>query len=556
MSEFKPMIKMNTTEPSVELKLKKGGSAHHKHHHEHHEHHGKKVVKKAMGGLPTAGMAVPAAGVSGRPSMAQRMAMMAGRRAAPMATPMMKKGGKASEAELKKLHAELKHHEHMKAGKAHHGLKKGGTTGQAIPADTHKKHGGRMHKFAKGGKVAGHGEGEVAYTSGFGKLGDELDNFQVRSAINGHAHEYLNTLMHTHTADKSKGPSGDVHMGNAGGYKKGGKVHHKEHHEEHEERHEHHEAHHHLSKAHHHAQKHAEGGSSHHERMMKHHMKKAQECMGHYKKGGSVAEKHGHGIGTIEGNAGEFLNTKHNTAHPDHSKGPTGDVEMGNGGGYKRGGKIHHHAKGGKVHHEAHGKHFSTGAIMGDHPLAGRRAGVSSETVAQPHQWEFGNVEGTRPGVRGTTTGEVRNGNAGGYKHGGKPVKKRFATGGSVNDTGRAVAMKQGNKPASPFVSINELSGTFKKGGKVKKFDGGGSTGTDTPPPDIADAYQTMKNQQGYQNFQKNKENEKSQPDFLDNMLQSVRNYMSGTPTPPAGSVTKTTKSITVTPKKRGGRAK
>jgi hypothetical protein len=201
--------------------------------------------------------------------------------------------------------------------------------------------------------------------------------------------------------------------------------------------------------------------------MMKHHMKKAQECMGHYKKGGSVAEKHGNGIGTIEGNAGEFLNTKHNTAHPDHSKGPTGDVKMGNGGGYKRGGKIPHHAKGGKVHKEAHGRGFESGAIMGDHPLAGKRSGTSSETVAQPHQWEFGNVVSTRPGASGTTTGEVRKGNAGGYKHGGKPVKKHYASGGSVNDSGAPEEMWQGKKAPSPFVSINELSGTFKKGGKV-----------------------------------------------------------------------------------------
>ena len=30
MGEFKPMVKMETTEPSIELKLKKGGSVGHK----------------------------------------------------------------------------------------------------------------------------------------------------------------------------------------------------------------------------------------------------------------------------------------------------------------------------------------------------------------------------------------------------------------------------------------------------------------------------------------------------------------------------------------------
>ena len=53
----------------------------------------------------------------------------------------------------------------------------------------------------------------------------------------------------------------------------------------------------------------------------------------------------------------------------------------------------------------------------------------------------------------------------GGYKKGGA-AKKHFATGGAVNDTGRAVAMPK-KAPSSP-VAISELSGTFKKGGRVR----------------------------------------------------------------------------------------
>ena len=60
-----------------------------------------------------------------------------------------------------------------------------------------------------------------------------------------------------------------------------------------------------------------------------------------------------------------------------------------------------------------------------------------------------------------------------------------------------------------------------------------------------------MKENQGYQNYQKNKATEKSQPNFLESMY----NKITGNSTP-AGSVTKTTKSVTVTPKKRGGRTK
>jgi hypothetical protein len=74
-----------------------------------------------------------------------------------------------------------------------------------------------------------------------------------------------------------------------------------------------------------------------------------------------------------------------------------------------------------------------------------------------------GNVSSAKPGVTGTSTGDVRKSNAGGYMKGGA-AKKAYATGGAV-DTGRPVAMPK--KPPSTPVSINQLSGTFKKGGKV-----------------------------------------------------------------------------------------
>ena len=52
----------------------------------------------------------------------------------------------------------------------------------------------------------------------------------------------------------------------------------------------------------------------------------------------------------------------------------------------------------------------------------------------------------------------------GGYKKGGS-AKKAFATGGSVNDAGRAVAMPK-KAPAAPAV-VDRLSGAFKRGGVV-----------------------------------------------------------------------------------------
>jgi len=52
------------------------------------------------------------------------------------------------------------------------------------------------------------------------------------------------------------------------------------------------------------------------------------------------------------------------------------------------------------------------------------------------------------------------------YKKGGAP-KKAYAAGGTVN-SGRPVAMPQGNKKPSQPVSTNFVAGTFKQGGTVK----------------------------------------------------------------------------------------
>ena len=71
----------------------------------------------------------------------------------------------------------------------------------------------------------------------------------------------------------------------------------------------------------------------------------------------------------------------------------------------------------------------------------------------------------------GFKTGGVAESNAGGYKRGGRATKKAYATGGLVDD-GRPVAMPQGNKRPSAPVSINQLSGTFKKGGRVTPAEG------------------------------------------------------------------------------------
>jgi len=119
--------------------------------------------------------------------------------------------------------------------------------------------------------------------------------------------------------------------------------------------------------------------------------------------------------GIIESKSGK--STINTAEHTTKTSGKTGEVKFGNGGGYKTGGVV------------------------------------------------LGNGGGYK-------TGGVVLGNGGGFKKGGKASKKAFANGGSVNDAGKAVSMPQGNKPASKPVSINRLSGTFKKGGKVTPAQG------------------------------------------------------------------------------------
>ena len=148
MGQFKPMVKMMTTEPSVELKLKKGGH----------------VQRKAMGGMPDA-MGMPAAAkpsergipMAARRGIAPKMTVPKGGMRGPM---MRKKGGevesesmhKAEMAEMKGIKKELKSHEGKPASKAHKGLKSGGVaayaTGGVIQAYAT---GGVIQKFKKGG---------------------------------------------------------------------------------------------------------------------------------------------------------------------------------------------------------------------------------------------------------------------------------------------------------------------------------------------------------------------------------------------------------------------
>jgi hypothetical protein len=216
MGQFKPMVKMMTTEPTVELKLKKGGHVNMKKGGKAEAGHKKMAMgggamdmmsgTPALVGRPAVNAPVRA---PGKPSMSsRRKAMMAKKPATTpsgpaMPPPAMKKGGESKKthmaevSKMKGLEKELKSHESKPASKGHKGLKTGGV---ALGNAGGFKKGGKIAKFAKGG-VAGNG----------------IINTEKQGG------KYRDTLMHTaEYTGKSSGKTGDVKMGNGGGYKTGG----------------------------------------------------------------------------------------------------------------------------------------------------------------------------------------------------------------------------------------------------------------------------------------------------------------------------------------------
>ena len=204
MGQFKYNVKMESSEPSVVLKLKKGGHVNKKA--AAKSEHGHKPMHKydggamdvlartpAMVGRPAVNAPVRA---PGKPSMAaRRAAMMAGSRRA-MPAPVMKEGGKADIAQDKAM------------------IKK------AI-----KQHDAQEHKGGKGTKLNLKTGGVAMGNAGGYKKGGVVKSGIINTENQGG--EYRNTKMHEAKPDHSSKKTGDVKMGNAGGYKRGGKVQHK-----------------------------------------------------------------------------------------------------------------------------------------------------------------------------------------------------------------------------------------------------------------------------------------------------------------------------------------
>jgi len=371
-----------------------------------------------------------------------------------MPTPLMKKGGKAHHAEGGKAEkAEMREIKKVEKELKHHEHEKAGKAHHGL-----KKGGHAKHHMAKGGKM----------------LGKEIDKFETKTTDEKAPGKFLQTEMHDGEHHDSKHGTGMVKEGNAGGFKHGGKVHKISGHPE--GSHEHHKA---MAK--HHAKMHKEGGSHHHHKMAEHH--KAMCKGGKYAIGGTVSDNV----------AKKFENTMMMDGEHHDSVHGTGEVKESNAGGFKRGGKAHH--KHGGKHHYAKG-----GNVAPD---------LNLKDTVEGGDWENRPADTTKPGVRMQTTGAVKEGNAGGFKHGGKASKKHFATGGTVNKQGSAVAMPQGRKPASPPVAITRLAGTFKKGGKVQHHGDGGlqfppnQDMKDVSPQDVADAKQRAKDTENYERYSK-----------------------------------------------------
>jgi len=193
MGQFKPMVKMMTTEPTVELKLKKGG------------HVNMKKGGKAEGGhkkMADGGGALSA--LAGTPALIGRPAVnapvrapgkpsMASRRKAMMAKPATTPSGPAMPAPAMKKGGKSEKHEDAAQDRA---MIKKAMAGK---------------KFATGGVTDGQG--------GYKKGGIAKSGIINTENQGG---EYRNTKMDTAKPNKSPAKTGDVKNGNAGGYKTGG----------------------------------------------------------------------------------------------------------------------------------------------------------------------------------------------------------------------------------------------------------------------------------------------------------------------------------------------
>ena len=347
MAEFKQMPKMMTNEPTVILKLKKGGhvASEHKDADGHTNMKGKAFMSSKAEEAAEDGCAPK------KPSMSERRKAMSG------ALLNSKKGGKAEKKAMggpmgAPMGAPGAAMDPRKAALLRAMMAKRGAPAAPMAAPA-----GGLPAMKKGGKMGDEAQDKAMIKKAFKEhdaqehKGDKGTKLKLKA---GGVSKYANTKMHDgDKKDKAHG-TGDVKEGKPAGYKTGG---------------------------------------------------------------------------TIEGNEGKFAKTKVDDGSKTDKAHGTGEVKEGKPAGYKKGGTIaweNRPANDGDRFDSAHG------------------------------------------------TAGVKESNAGGYKKGGA-AKKHFATGGSVNNAGRAVAMP--HHFVSEPISNTRQSGTFKKGGKVRAkhhYDDGG----------------------------------------------------------------------------------
>jgi hypothetical protein len=176
MAEFRPMVKMETTEPSVELKLKKGGTV---------------EKKMQMGGMPMGSVGPARGGMA--PAAAPKMPALAARRRA------MRNMGAAQSAPVGRAARMM-------------GMKEGGDTAQdkAMIKKAFKQHDAQEHMGGKGTKLKLKKGGVMNCSTG--------GEIPSRSSSGS----YTTTTVNTAKPDNSPAETGGVKNGNAGGFKKGG----------------------------------------------------------------------------------------------------------------------------------------------------------------------------------------------------------------------------------------------------------------------------------------------------------------------------------------------
>jgi len=178
MGQFKPMVKMETTEPSVELKLKKGGSV---------------EKKMQMGGMPMGSVGPARGGMA--PAAAPKMPALAARRRA------MRNMGAAQSAPVGRAATMM-------------GMKEGGDTAQdkAMIKKAFKQHDAQEHMGGKGTKLKLKKGGMMNCATG-GAIPSESTRGMPAT-----------TMVNTAKPDNAPAKTGGVRNGNAGGFKKGGKA--------------------------------------------------------------------------------------------------------------------------------------------------------------------------------------------------------------------------------------------------------------------------------------------------------------------------------------------